>query len=172
MSYPIISDYGKHTPHFFLSNFYPVEITVTIDGVLEVYESLEHAFQAHKSLNAAEREAFRRPGLYAGDAKRMGRLVENLRRDWESAKVGIMADLLAQKFKHPILREKLIDTAPAMLIEGNRWHDNFWGVCFCPRGKGTRGCHGMGSNKLGRLQMNLRESIMNGVTDGTPTLRG
>ena len=43
----------------------------------------------------------------------------------------------------------LIKTAPAHLIEGNTWHDTFWGVY-----------NGKGLNYLGRILEEIRDSIM------------
>ncbi len=169
MSYPIISDFGRKTPNFFLSNFYPISITVTflipkagtgaMDVVTETYPSVEHAYQAAKTFVAEERREFQRPyrDLYPGTAKKMGQFV-TIRKDWNSAKVSTMVKLLELKFENTDLRERLLETAPSMLIEGNYWHDNFWGVCFCP--KGNKGCQAAnGLNTLGRLLMNLRSSL-------------
>jgi ribA/ribD-fused uncharacterized protein len=166
MTCPIIYEFKKGTPAFLYSNFFPVEITVTLliptesgamESVTETYDSVEHAFQAAKTYSAEERQAFRRPGLKAWEAKQMGRVV-TLRKNWESSKVAMMARLLEIKFEKPELRQQLLATAPKMLMEGNYWHDNFWGTCFCPRS--SKGCQGsMGANNLGKLLMNLRTSI-------------
>ena len=166
MSCPIIHDFGKKTPHFFCSNFFPVPITVTIltpDGsVTETYPSVEHAFQAAKTSVADERKEFQNPELYAGTAKKMGRFV-TLRKNWESCKVSTMAALLHIKFQNPNMRELLLETRPKMLIEGNYWHDNFWGICFCPAS--SKGCEGAtGINTLGKLLMNLRRSLQTNPT--------
>jgi ribA/ribD-fused uncharacterized protein len=157
MTCPIIYEFKKGTPNFFLSNFYLVPITVTLmipgsEPVTETYDSTEHAFQAAKTYASDEREAFRRPGLSAGMAKKMGQFV-TMRKDWNSSKVGVMASLLNIKFANPELREMLLATVPKMLVEGNYWHDIFWGVCFCPKHQGE------GLNTLGRLLMNTRSAI-------------
>ena len=44
-----------------------------------------------------------------------------------------MADFLIQKFKIPTMRQSLVDTGDIIIIEGNIWHDNFWGNCICDR---------------------------------------
>jgi ribA/ribD-fused uncharacterized protein len=79
-------------PWAFLSNFYPAE--ATLDGI--VYPSVEHAFQAAKTYDAGIRAAIRAAAT-PGDAKRLGRQLR-LRRDWETVKVGVMRELLADKF--------------------------------------------------------------------------
>jgi predicted NAD-dependent protein-ADP-ribosyltransferase YbiA (DUF1768 family) len=43
------------------------------------------------------------------------------------------------------------------MIEGNWWHDNFWGDCYCNNKSGKHPeCLKPGLNKLGLLLMNLR----------------
>ncbi len=51
-----------------------------------------------------------------------------------------MFHLLTLKFKDPYLRDKLLRTGEARLIEGNWWKDRFWGQV-----------NGVGENHLGRL---------------------
>jgi ribA/ribD-fused uncharacterized protein len=126
----------------FLSNFYSAEIEY--ESV--VFPTVEHAFQAAKTLDIDERRkiaAVREPG----SAKRMGRRVK-LRSDWEQIKVGLMRDLLRIKFSNPDLAERLLATGSAELIEGNSWNDTFWGLC-----------RGRGRNMLGQLLMEVREEI-------------
>jgi ribA/ribD-fused uncharacterized protein len=127
----------------FLSNFYPS--WVELDG--QRYVTVEHAYQAAKTLDSGEREAFQRTSD-PGRAKRMGRRLR-LRRDWESVKVDVMWGLLRQKFSPGTeLAARLLATGDAELVEGNTWEDDFWGVY---RGKGQ--------NWLGRLLMEVREEI-------------
>lgn len=126
--------------HAFLSNFHPSE--VEYDGL--TYATVEHAYQAAKTLNFAERvnvRACRTPGC----AKRMGTKV-TLREDWRSVNMGIMKDLLRQKFSDPSLQKKLLATGKQELVEGNNWGDVFWGKV-----------DGVGENHLGILLMQVRE---------------
>lgn len=124
----------------FLSNFYPC--TIFMDRLR--YPTVEHAFQAAKTLDDAQREDISRL-LTPSAAKRKGRLV-SLREDWEEVKIPIMSELLTQKFDREPFRGLLAATKPAMLIEGNWWNDRFWGVCG-----------GVGENWLGRLLMEIRD---------------
>ena len=131
----------------FLSNFYPSPIVGKDDEIL--YPTVEHYFQAHKTLNLEERQRIANassPGL----AKRAGRAV-NLRKDWEKVKVNIMSEALELKFEDEELKQKLIATGDAKLVEGNRWHDNYWGNCSCPKCKNI-----VGMNKLGVLLKVIR----------------
>lgn len=126
----------------FLSNFW--HVYVRYDG--ELYPTVEHAYQAAKTLNPEFRKAI----AYAttGEAKRMGRQVP-MRPDWDSIKIDVMRDLLRQKFtEEPELRELLLATGDAELIEGNTWGDYFWGVC-----------NGEGQNNLGKLLMEIRDGL-------------
>jgi ribA/ribD-fused uncharacterized protein len=134
----------------FLSNFYP---SIVIDELSIMYPSVEHAFQAAKTLDKSLRETFLAPKLTPGQAKRLGRKLV-LREDWEDVKIDVMHKLLRSKFGHPILKFSLIQTGDAMLIEGNYWHDEVWGVCSCPK-------HGKGTNHLGKLLMKVREELQN-----------
>lgn len=139
---PIDSFSGEYR---FLSNFFLVE--VAMDGV--VYPSTEHAFQAAKTTSQDMRKMFLEGTC--GQAKARGRGL-SLRPDWESIKIDIMRGLLMQKFNpstQPQLSSMLIATHPRQLIEGNHWNDRFWGVC-----------NGVGENHLGKLLMDIRESMV------------
>ena len=129
----------------FLSNFYDSEIEVNE----KIYPTVEHAYQAHKTLNGKQRELIRLANS-PGQAKRLGQKVE-LRSDWEVVKLSIMKELLTRKFQIPRLRELLLETRDYELIEGNTWGDTYWGVC-----------NGEGQNWLGKLLMEVRNEITGG----------
>lgn len=124
----------------FLSNFHPCEIE--FEGIK--FPTVEHAFQAAKTLSVHDREAIRAAAT-PGKAKRLGRKVD-LRRDWNNIRVSVMEQLLRIKFSDPWLRELLDITKGATLVEGNTWNDTFWGVC-----------KGKGDNNLGKLLMKIRD---------------
>ena len=126
----------------FLSNFYPCSVFILGEG--EKYPSVEHAYQASKTADVSERHRI----LHAstpGKAKKLGQEVL-LRSDWDKVKLGIMRELLISKFQNKSLFAKLLNTGDAVLIEGNSWGDDFWGVC-------TQ----RGQNHLGELLMELRD---------------
>jgi ribA/ribD-fused uncharacterized protein len=153
MDLPVLIDRFKD-PWGFLSNFYPC--SVVLDEV--TYPSVEHAYQAAKTLNLKEREKFLYAGVTAGRAKRMGKAISDsgkLRPDWKEVNIGIMRDLLMQKFYPTILRRKLISTFTAELVEGNNWHDLFFGVCDGTCRQGPHEPEGL--NHLGRILMEVRE---------------
>lgn len=125
----------------FLSNFYPTDVYFE----LELYPSTEHAYQAAKSLDPQFRRIVQRAPS-AAESRRLGRQA-TLRADWSEVRVDIMRSLLRRKFAQPFLRDLLLGTGDAELVEGNTWGDRFWGV------------DGHGENMLGKLLMQVRSEI-------------
>lgn len=131
----------------FLSNFYPSPIIVK--G--KEYPTVEHLFQAFKTTDPREREQVRLQTT-PGKAKQMGRKV-TLRKNWFKIRKSVMSWCIKLKFQNPELQQKLLNTGNQKLIEGNYWHDNFWGVCSCNK------CGKRGKNMLGRILMQERENL-------------
>lgn len=118
----------------FLSNFYPAKIKFQD---IE-YPSVEHAYQAQKTIDIEERKQIallKTPG----EAKKWGRKIKKegrLRHDWENFNLILMQTLVFNKFMtHENIKRKLLDTGDAKLIEGNYFHDCFYGSCFCDKCK-------------------------------------
>lgn len=133
----------------FLSNFYACQIA--FEGI--VYHSAEAAFQAAKCKNTADRMLF--ADCHPTKAKKLGKMVA-LREDWEQIKVEVMRKVLVSKFQqNPWLLGRLLATWPARLIEGNSWHDNFWGACTCAACRQKTQL-----NMLGKLLEEIREEGM------------
>ena len=129
----------------FLSNFYEVAVRYGYD-----YGSAEAAYQAQKATDSDDKSKFTE--YTPAQAKRMGRKVD-MRSDWEEVKVAYMRDILFAKFvQNPELAKRLLATSDSTLIEGNDWHDTFWGVDSKT---------GEGQNILGKLLMELREELKN-----------
>lgn len=131
----------------FLSNFYPVKVEFEDCP----FPTVENGYQAAKTDNLLERVFFM--NVEPAQAKRLGRQVI-LRVDWEQVKEAVMFDLLRQKFEDPTLCAKLKATGGQSLVEGNWWHDNYWGSCRCPEHKGR-----IGKNRLGFMLMQLRDLL-------------
>ena len=130
--------------YYFLSNFFPAE--VTYNGL--TYQNNEAAFQAQKTYSKEERIEF--TTLEPKDAKRRGRRVR-LRRDWEQVKDRIMEEIVRAKFsQNEELKEQLLATGDAQLVEGNRWNDRYWGVDIRS---------GVGENHLGKILMKVRSEL-------------
>jgi len=127
-----------------LSNFWPSPVEYC--GV--VYPTVEHAYQAAKTLLPGERRRVREAET-PGKAKRLGATL-TVRSDWEDIKLSVMLNLVRQKFSDPELGRKLLGTGDALLVEGNRWGDRFWGVDLRT---------GLGENHLGKILMRVRDEL-------------
>ena len=132
----------------FLSNFYPCE--VMYEGLL--YPSVEHAYQASKTNDPEIRKH-----VYwlqtPREAKQFGKTIHR-DPEHEIYRVRIMEQLLQEKFKDPTLKKRLKHIKGYDLIEGNTWHDNFWGACICEK------CtYKEKHNHLGRLLMSVRNGL-------------
>lgn len=134
----------------FLSNM--VRSQVKLDGV--VYPTVEHAFQASKTMDPAERQKIL-AAEKAGEAKRLGgpKGVITKREGHDAEAEAVMKALLHQKFQHPRLREALLKTGERDLVEGNAWGDEVWGATRKPNGDFV------GHNRLGKLLMEVRQEI-------------
>lgn len=155
-----------HGEYEFLSNFYdlrPHGFFVYHNAI--AFWTTEHAFQAAKSLSEEDHRHV--AGLdKPGKAKYWGRRYAKLRADWDeptgleqlitarNTKERVMLMLLRQKFTQIDLNEKLLATGDTPLIEGNWWHDNYWGDCQC-----KECAHIPGQNRLGALLMQVRAEM-------------
>lgn len=138
--YSVVDEYGE------FSNFalYPI----TLDK--KVWPTTEHYFQAMKFVDAKNRSDIRKTKTPM-DAARKGRdRKRKLRRDWESAKVGVMKKAVYAKFtQYDELISLLVSTGESTLIE-SATNDKFWGD----------GGDGSGRNMLGKVLMSVREELM------------
>jgi hypothetical protein len=133
-------------PFSFLSNFFPAPIKTK----LGIFPTAEHLYQACKTKDHQQQLMIMQLATPA-EAKKVGKTL-TIREDWDELKIGYMRKTVEYKFmQHWYLMTKLIETNHHKIIEGNWWHDNFWGVCSCER------CKGKGLNHLGNILMNLRE---------------
>ena len=135
--------------YFFLSNFY--DSTVTYNGL--TYQNREAAFQAQKCQFLHERIPFTK--MNPSEAKKAGRKVV-LRKDWETVKINIMAQIVKAKFEqNEELAIKLLNTGDAYLEEGNNWGDHIWGTV-----------NGQGANYLGYILMGVRDHLKQKIKSG------
>ena len=138
----IIDRFTKQTGYDFLSNFYMS--TVSFEG--QLYPSVEHAYQASKSIDQRTREIIRKAKTPA-EAKKLGQGI-CVRENWEDIRLDIMKTLVREKFSNPFLTHRLLATGDCTLILNNKWNDKFWGVC-----------RGEGENWLGKILMVVREEL-------------
>lgn len=133
----------------FLSNFQdsPIKRPDGAGGSI-TYRNAEAAFQAEKTTDPKIRKQF--ANLSGPEAKALGRKIK-LRPDWGQVRWKIMREIVLTKFQqNETLRNKLLATGDADLVEGNTWGDKYWGV-----DKST----GEGKNNLGRILMEVRKSL-------------
>lgn len=147
MSKSVIGEFkGKY---YFLSNFFSSKI----EHEGRVYDNGEAMFHSFKNDNPKYKDSL--VGIDPSSAKKFGREV-HLRRDWEEVKDECMYITVKAKFtQNQDLKEKLLATGDAMLIEGNTWNDKYWGVCY-----------GKGKNKLGQILMRVREELKEEILKG------
>lgn len=133
--------------NYFLSNFY--QAPVKYQGLF--FANNEAAFQGAKVISTKqENQRLSFTSLIARDAKHKGRHVL-LRSDWEKVKDQVMYDIVLDKFtRNQDLCDKLLATKDAELIEGNTWHDTYWGYDITKK---------RGKNKLGKILMQVRQQL-------------
>lgn len=144
-------DAGR-TVHGWPSNF-----CIEPDGT-----NVEAEFQLEKIASAGKLNPFTRKRLlrefYAnpGAAKQYGRntyLTKPEIAHWDSIKVDVMRRLVGQKAAdHEGFRVWLLSTGDTKLVEGNWWHDQFWGSCQC-----RQHFYRAGKNWLGVILMQIRD---------------
>ena len=146
--------------YYFLSNFYPCKVKHR--GI--EYPSVEHYYVAQKikGIQHYQGQYFTETDFKEllskvknpADVKKMGSALK-LRSDWNDIKFGVMLFGVEYKFsKDEKLKEMLLSTGDEQIIEGNFWHDNFWGNCSCDKCKNING-----ENNLGKILMRVREDI-------------
>lgn len=111
----------------------------------------EHAFQALKA-KRLDQMLWVAEAISPKQAKYRGRQV-SLHPDWEEKKLMVMLQIIEGKFRFPERQQLLIDTYPHMLVEGNYWHDQYWGNCLCDNHKDIPG-----KNYLGKILMFYRKT--------------
>lgn len=131
------------------------------------YPNVISAFQAAKTFDMDKRAEIRLSGWF-GEIVEIGHSLE-LRSDWMDVRVGIMYDLLKQKFSDPYYKKLLLETGDADIVYSHEMDDmlydfdhessfalydkctneGFWGVD-----------DGIGKNNLGKLIMRIRSELM------------
>jgi ribA/ribD-fused uncharacterized protein len=128
-------------------SFLQMSSPINYDGRLWI--SALHLFSALKTDNKILRDKIRQVNAPA-EAEAMSREI-TLRPNWEGIKLDVMRMTLKLKFSNAKLRDRLIATGDAPLINGGTNGDTFWGVC-----------DGKGENHLGKLLMMLRAKLQQG----------
>lgn len=136
--YSVNDEYGE------FSNFaaYPIKL----NG--KVWPTTEHYFQAMKFESKKDQNEIRLTKSPMEAARKGRDRKRKLRRNWESIKDNVMREAVMQKFTHPEIKELLLRTGSAKLVEHTE-NDSYWGD----------GGNGSGKNKLGRILMEVREKL-------------
>lgn len=136
-------DYG------FLSNLY--KESLVFEDI--TFPTAEHAYQYGKFSDEDVRDwAMKAPKPHLLAILAHGLFSWDIVKNWSKIKIIRMFEVLKVKFSEPELREKLLATDNAILIEDSKT-DSFWGI----------GKSGKGKNMLGKLLMKLREEITENV---------
>ncbi len=165
--------YHSDRPFYEFTNFWSAPFQ-TPDRRL--WPTTEHYFQAHKFHDFNIQEKIR-AAHSPGDAFELARQYPNdVRKDWDSAKDGIMLTAVRAKFNaHPKLRQLLLFTDQSALRRDPRYNatlieatdgphtDIYWGVNnnttpFTAK-DGKVYMPGQGYNRLGTILMHVREEL-------------
>jgi ribA/ribD-fused uncharacterized protein len=119
------------------------------DGKQRSYPSVEHYFQASKTLDPDLHEVVANCSS-PREAKQAGRALQ-LRADWEDQKLEIMRTALEAKFRQEPFRTRLMKTGERKIVEESR-HDMEWGARQTAEGW-------EGENKLGCLLQEVRANL-------------
>lgn len=141
-----IKFYKSIPPYGFLNNFETSPIYV----FHREWATVEHAYQAQKTINDEEYDAIWKAKT-PRKARDLGQLV-TLRPNWGLIKNWVMKECVLAKFtQHPHLQEQLLVTGDEELIEDSPI-DWYWGC----------GDDGTGQNNLGKILMEVRKEIRDG----------
>ncbi|ABC30819.1 uncharacterized protein conserved in bacteria [Hahella chejuensis KCTC 2396] len=137
--YSVNDEFGE------FSNFaqYPIKLKG------KVWPSSEHYFQAMKFEEEKDRSDIRKAKSPLEAARKGRDRKRKLRNDWESVKLNIMREAILAKFtQHDALRERLLSTGSAKIVEHTD-NDDYWGD----------GGDGSGQNMLGRILEEVRAQL-------------
>jgi len=137
--------YKTNEEHGYMSNF--SRHAIVIDG--KSYMTTEHYFQSKKAEGTSYEKKIAN-AFSPSESARLGRSRDfELRKDWEQIKDDVMRKAVLAKFEqHPDIREKLLNTGNATLVE-NTTTDYYWGART----------NGSGKNMLGIILMEVRKQL-------------
>ncbi|PVF95498.1 DUF1768-domain-containing protein [Serendipita vermifera] len=113
------------------------------------YLTSEHLFQSLKFEDEVDQERIRQQNTPRDALEEAQRMRDRVREGWIENNISTQAVTLLHKFtQHDSLRQKLLSTEDAILIEDSPT-DPFWGI----------GADGKGANNLGRALMDIRKAM-------------
>ena len=152
--------YGDQQPVLFqgpkswFSTFYRCRIHVFDRD----FHSSEQAYQYQQAMFHDDSETAKQI-MRTGDARAAMKESKNInetKHGWEVKRVDVMREILKAKAEVPEFREALLATGKAVMVYDMPTQEGFWGV-------GDR--HVGGENVLGRLLMELRDSLRSGWSE-------
>lgn len=155
---PITSFEGEFE---FLSSFAKLQVPIIWGDIS--FSALENAYQSGKSSHVLVRRAISR--MTPGKAKREGEKILkkgiSVNRWWnDDFRLRLMERLDFEKFsKDPELKAKLLATGDREIIEGNNWHDNFFGKCSCDNCPVEKQRPEAEQNNKGKILMRVRARL-------------
>lgn len=163
-----IAFWGHRSGEFaFLSNFFPHELAIIMDGVLHRFTSSEHAYMHQKAIFFGDHETAQKieEAETPREAKALGRQVMDFDAEkWTSYAGVAMMTVLCHKFREE-MGQQLLDTEEKTLIEASP-HDIIWGVGLDASDDNiydTNKWHG--KNELGNCLMAVRSLLQHGVIE-------
>ena len=132
------------------------------------YNSAAAALHASKFESRTARIPFIKYNCKPWQANQLGRTIRacDMRPNWNAECDKYMLDILRKKFHSPEWTRRLLSTGSALLVDGNLYHDNQWGICEClsaapaARKYGTSAaCIGSSLNRHGHLLMQVRAEL-------------
>ena len=102
-----------------------------------MYQNGESAYQAAELLPQDEEYRLKYESTDGKGAKKLSKELKHLTRpDWKEISLIVMSKVVHAKFtQNKDIRIQLVNTFPHDLVEGNTWHDYFYGVWG---GQGTK----------------------------------
>lgn len=147
------------------SNFYITPTPMVIGGKTIMFRSSEHAFMYIKALYFCDLKSadliIKTSHPY--DAKKIGRKVKNFNDIlWSAISMTVMYDVNLAKFSHTeILRQCLLETGDRIIVEASPY-DKIWGIGLAENDpKALDQSNWKGKNNLGKVLMQLRETLKN-----------
>ena len=136
---------------------------IEVDG--EQYPTVEHYFQAMKAKEFKDEEVYKKivATKTPKAAKAAGKKVKNFITEfWDSRREQIMEKGVRAKFvQHPELRKELLETGDKIIGKADP-RNTFWGIgTGMSSEKAKSPSKWRGQNKLGKLLMEIRESLRN-----------
>lgn len=137
------------------------EHPIEIDG--EKFPTVEHYFQAMKAKEFDDQEVYKKitSSKTPKAAKAAGKKVKNFATEvWDAKREAVMEKGVKAKFvQHPELRKELLETKDKIIGKADA-RNTFWGIgTGMSSDKAKHPTKWRGQNKLGKLLMEVRESL-------------